>query len=127
MGAKWRFVGGTPYTPIDFLQSSKREIWDSKGSAYLNYNAFNSERLSNFNQLDIRIDKQYFFKKWSLNFYLDIQNVLGYKSEQQPIYTNLDSAGNPAIDPNDNTKYVLRKINDYSATILPTIGIIVEF
>jgi outer membrane receptor for ferrienterochelin and colicin len=127
IGAKWRYVGGAPYTPVDFVQSSKRSIWDSRGRAYLNYDAFNSERLSDFNQLDIRVDKQYFFKKWSLNIYLDIQNLLAYKSEQQPIYTNLDIDGNIAVDPNDNTKYVLRKINDYSGNVLPTIGIIVEF
>jgi len=127
IGAKFRFVGGAPYTPIDFVESSKREIWDSKGRGSLNYNAFNSERLSNFNQLDVRIDKEYFFKKWSLNFYLDIQNVLAYKSEQQPIYTNLDINGNIAVNPNDNTKYILRKVNDFSGNVLPTIGIIVEF
>ncbi len=83
--------------------------------------------MNNFNQLDIRIDKQYFFKKWALNFYLDIQNLLAYKSEQQPIYSNLDTDGNIAIDPIDNTKYVLRKIDNYSGNVLPTIGIIVEF
>ncbi len=127
VGIKWRFVGGAPYTPIDFVQSAKREIWDSRGRGYLNYNAFNTERLNDFNQLDLRIDKQYFFKKWSLNFYLDIQNVLAYQSEQQPIYSNLDVDGNIAIDPNDPAKYTLRKINDYSGNVLPTIGIIVEF
>lgn len=127
IGAKWRFVGGAPFTPIDFVKSSNREIWDSKGRGYLNYNAYNSERLNDFNQLDVRVDKQYFFKKWSLNFYLDIQNLLAYKSEQQPIYSNLDINGNIAVDPNDNTKYVLRKITDYSGNVLPTIGIIVEF
>ena len=127
IGAKWRFVGGAPYTPIDITASSKREIWDSRGRGYLNYSAFNTERLSNFNQLDVRIDKQYFFKKWALNFYLDIQNVLAYKSEQQPIYSNLDIDGNIAIDPIDNTKYVLRKIDNYSGNVLPTIGIIAEF
>lgn len=83
--------------------------------------------MGDFNQLDIRIDKQYFFKKWALNFYLDIQNLLAFKAEQQPIYTNLDINGNISIDPNDNTKYVLRKVEDFSGNVLPTIGIIVEF
>ncbi len=127
IGAKWRFVGGAPYTPIDIMESSKQEVWNSRGRGYLNYNAFNSMRLSNFNQLDVRVDKQYFFKKWSLNIYMDVQNVLAYKSEQQPIYTNLDLEGNVAIDPLDNTKYILRKIDDFSGNVLPTIGIIVEF
>ncbi len=127
IGAKWRFVGGAPYTPIDIQASSNRAIWDSRGRGYLNYNAFNSERLSSFNQLDVRIDKQYFFKKWALNFYMDIQNLLAYKSEQQPLYTNLDLNGNIAVDPSNPTKYILRKIEDFSGNVLPTIGIIVEF
>ncbi len=127
IGAKWRFVGGSPYTPVDVAESSKREVWDSRGRGYLNYNAFNSVRLGNFNQLDVRVDKQYFFKKWALNIYMDIQNLLAFKAEQQPIYTNLDIDGNISINPNDNSKYVLRKIDDFSGNVLPTIGIIVEF
>lgn len=126
-GAKWRFVGGAPYTPVNVAESSKREIWDSRGRGYLNYNAFNSVRLGDFNQLDVRVDKQYFFKKWALNIYMDIQNLLAFKAEQQPIYTNLDIDGNISIDPNDNSKYVLRKVEDFSGNVLPTIGIIVEF
>ncbi len=42
-------------------------------------------------------------------------------------YTNLDIDGNISIDPNDNSKYVLRKVEDFSGNVLPTIGIIVEF
>ena len=38
---------------------------------------------SPFHQLDLRIDKQYFFKRWSLNFYADVQNVYNFKSETQ--------------------------------------------
>jgi len=127
IGAKWRFVGGAPYTPLDIAKSSEIEVWNSRGRGYPDYNAFNSVRLNNFNQLDVRVDKQYFFKKWSLNFYLDIQNLLAFKSEQQPIYTNLDKDGNIVIDPMDNSRYILRKIDDFSGNVLPTIGIIVEF
>ncbi|MCX6232076.1 MAG: TonB-dependent receptor [Bacteroidetes bacterium] len=127
IGAKWRFTGGAPYTPIDLFTSSIRQVWDSKGKGSLNYNAYNSERVKNYNQLDIRIDKQYFFKKWALNFYMDVQNVYAKNADQPPIYTNLDVNGIPAVNPNDNTKYILREIDNSSANILPTIGVIVEF
>jgi len=127
IGAKWRFVGGAPYTPINLEKSSIINNWNAFGRGFPDYDKFNSLRLNNFNQLDIRIDKSYFFKKWALMFYLDIQNILGYKAEQAPIYTNRDLMGNPAIDPNDNTKYILRRIDNFSGNVLPTIGVIVEF
>ena len=45
------------------------------GQGILDYNNINSLRNPSFHQLDIRLDKKYYFKKWSLNIYLDIENV----------------------------------------------------
>ena len=90
IGAKWRFVGSRPVTPYDYETSEIRPAWDVRNTAYLDYSQFNSIRLGNFNQLDIRIDKEYFFDKWSLNIYVDVQNVLNYSAEEQPFLTNLD-------------------------------------
>jgi hypothetical protein len=75
----------------------------------------------------MRIDKEYFFKKWSLNVYVDVQNVLNAKIQEQDFLTNLDENGNPKIDPNDDSRYILRSIPSESGTIVPTIGIIIEF
>ncbi len=131
IGFKWRFVAGSPFTPYDILTSSKRPAWDSRGRAYLDYSRFNSSRLGSFHQLDIRVDKQYFFKKWSLILYLDIQNIYNFKTDDQDYLTNLDENGNPVIlnpgDPYYEQLYDLRYIKAESGTILPSIGIIVEF
>ena len=133
VGAKWRFVGSAPYTPYDEETSSIRPAWDARNFPYLDYSQFNTLRYSSFNQLDLRVDKEYYFKKWSLNVYVDIQNVLNFKAEQQDILTNLDPEGNPNIDPAtanlpyEEQKYILRRLPDESGTIVPTIGIIVEF
>lgn len=133
IGAKWRFVGSSPYTPYDEEKSSIRPAWDSRNFPFSDFSQFNTLRLSNFNQLDIRIDKEYFFKKWSLNVYVDIQNVLNFKLVQQDYLTNLDEDGNPNLDPEtanlpyDQQKYILRSLPNESGTIVPTIGIIVEF
>ena len=35
----------------------------------------NSGRLPDFNQLDLRVDKYFVFEKWTLDLYLDVQNV----------------------------------------------------
>ncbi|MBN1338753.1 MAG: TonB-dependent receptor [Bacteroidales bacterium] len=132
-GAKWRFVGGAPFTPYDVEKSSLRPAWDVRNTAYLDYNRFNSESTGNFHQLDVRVDKQYFFKKWSAIFYVDIQNLYNFKLQQQSFLTHLDPEGNPNIDPStaglpyDQQKYNLRELPNESGTVIPTIGIIVEF
>lgn len=60
LGAKWRFVGGSPYTPWDLNRSSLIAAWDARKQGYLDYSNFNTFRTGNFQQLDVRIDKQYF-------------------------------------------------------------------
>jgi len=128
IGLKWRFVGGAPYTPFDIAKSAVKVAWDLKGQGYLDYSKFNSLRLKAFHQLDIRIDKQYFFGKWSLMLYADVQNVYGFQADQPPILVRVtDSNGTPVTDPGDPSKYLLKYINNYAGTVLPTIGIIMEF
>lgn len=127
VGFKWRFVGGTPYTPYDLEKSSLIAAWDASGRGYLDYSRFNSLRFKPFHQLDIRIDKSFFFKKWSLTLYTDVQNVYNFQSETQEFLLNTDENGNILYDPNDPNRYQLRSIRSFSGTVLPSIGIIVEF
>ncbi|PLW95827.1 MAG: TonB-dependent receptor [Marinilabiliales bacterium] len=128
VGLKYRFVGGPPFTPNDYDRSANILSWDTRGRGYLDYDLFNTDRLGPFNQLYIRVDKEWFFNKWSLNLYFDIQNALNQKSDSAPILIReTDEAGNPVIDPNDPTKYLLKEISAQSGTILPTLGIIVVF
>ncbi len=132
LGFKWRFVGGAPYTPYDVDFSSIRQAWDAQGGPYLDYSRYNELRLKSFHQLDIRIDKQYYFTKWSINFYVDIQNVYNFKSDEPDrlVRTSFeDPVINDAyIDTYGIECYELTSIkSDGSGTVLPTIGIIVEF
>ena len=83
VGARWRYVYGRPYTPYKFPESSLRMNYDINPSGVLDYQQINSQRLASFNQLDIRVDKTFNFKKWSLNLYLDIQNILNFQAEDQ--------------------------------------------
>jgi len=127
VGMKWRYVGGGPYTPYDLEKSQQRRLWDLQNEPYLDYDRFNSLRLNAFHQLDIRIDKTYFFDKWMLGFYLDIQNAYNFTAQNQDRLTNLDSDGNPNVDPQTPEEYDLRRIEQESGTVLPSIGIKVEF
>jgi hypothetical protein len=128
IGLKWRFVGGAPYTPYDIEKSSLKAAWDIQGQGYLDYSKFNSLRLKAFHQLDLRIDKQYFFTSWSLMLYADIQNVYDFKADQPPILIRESDLNKiPVTDPSDPLKYSLKYIKNVSGTVLPTIGIIMEF
>lgn len=127
LGMKWRFVGGAPYTPYDLDLSSDRQAWEARGRGYLDYARFNTLRLGNFHQLDVRVDKQYFFNQWSLRVYLDVQNLYNFKADQPDNLTNLSPEGVPVVDPADPDRYVLRAIENTAGQALPTIGLIVEF
>jgi hypothetical protein len=127
-------VGGSPYTPYDVNKSSIAAAWDARGMAYPDYALFNSKRTKPFHQLDFRIDKQYFFTKWSLNFYLDVQNVYNFKSDQPDILLREATvaggpvAGDPFTDAYGVERYKLTYIPaEGSGTILPTVGLIIEF
>lgn len=126
VSARWRLIGGSPYTPIDEYVSSQRQIWDVRNQPYLDYTKFNTLRLGNYHQLDIRVDKEFAWKNFDITLYLDIQNVYNYKAESEPIYTNLKTDGTENIAPN-NQEYILRKISTTTGTILPTFGLIVYF
>jgi hypothetical protein len=126
-GAKFRFSGGLPYTPYDINYSALTYVWDINRQGVLDFNKLNSERLKPYHQLDIRIDKKWFFTNWNLDVYVDVQNIYNYKIQLQS-YVDVvkDDTGNPVIDPDDPLKYETYMLENESGTVLPSIGIIVE-
>ena len=128
LGGRWRFLGGTPYTPADLSASSLRSNWDLRNAAVLDFSRINGVRLKSFHQLDIRLDKKYFFDRWNLNWYVDIQNAYNYKAQQPPqIVPVRDAQGNLTVNSTDPSRYQLKSIVNPGGTVLPTIGLIVEF
>jgi TonB family protein len=72
VGARFRYVTGRPKSPLihkyDIYQADSNSFTGTFGDA-------RSARIKDFNQLDVRIDKTWIFTSWSLDLYLDIQNV----------------------------------------------------
>jgi hypothetical protein len=127
LGLRWLFSGGSPYTPYDVATSSLKQVWDVNGQGIPNYNLLNTQRESAYHQLNVRVDKKFYFEKFSMNFYLDIQNLYGHKTTVAPILLVVkDSNGQPLTDPNDPTRYQTKLINQTSGIVQPTIGIILE-
>ncbi len=127
IGVRWLFTGGSPYTPFNVTETVRRQNWDVRPYGLPDYNQLNTQRISAFHQLDIRIDKKYFFKKWSLDIYLDVQNAYNYTTTfQDAIDVQKDGNGQPLIDPDDANFYLPKYIQSTSGQLLPTIGVIVE-
>ena len=74
------------------------------------------------------MDKKIFLNKFSINFYLDIQNAYAYKAQLAPVLlVETDESGNPVVDPNDPSRYQTKLIENASGILQPTLGIVLEF
>jgi outer membrane receptor for ferrienterochelin and colicin len=132
IGARFRYLGGAPYTPFDTLASQYN--YSLTGSGTLDYTQLNTRRLADVHTLDLRLTRQWNFSKWSLSAYLDVQNVYNRKNPSPPTFTLLRNADNriattdgKPYDPAQPENTVPYLITNAGSTLLPTIGLIVEF
>ncbi|MBX5481447.1 MAG: TonB-dependent receptor [Myxococcaceae bacterium] len=72
VGARFRYVTGSPTTPLvheyDQYSAETNRFRVARGEP-------NSVRQPPFHQLDLRIDKNWLFESWTLDTYVDVQNV----------------------------------------------------
>lgn len=128
IGGKFRLVGGQPYTPYDYDASSIISNYDVSNSGILAYSNLNTERFKTYHQLDIRVDKTWYWKKLSLNFYFDIQNLYNSTATTQSyLIPFLDENGNKIVNTTDTSKYNLEEIENTSGNVLPRFGLIFDF
>ncbi|MBX7241748.1 MAG: TonB-dependent receptor [Bacteroidia bacterium] len=128
LGAKWRFQTGAPFTPTDSLTSSLTSVWNSVQQGVPNYDLLNTQRLKSFHRLDLRVDKKWFFTKWNLNLYFDMQNVYNYKIPAPSILNvRRDSDGQPLVNPDNPAFYQTYFIPNDLGIIQPTVGIVVSY
>lgn len=81
IGGRFRFATGNPRTPV--VGAVKDDLTDTYVPVY---GPVNSYRLPDFAQLDVRVDKIWVFDNWSLDLYLDIQNVTSTRSTEGTTY-----------------------------------------
>ena len=102
------------------------------GFPALDYDEYNQLRYDSFNQLDLRIDKEWYLPGITINIYADIQNILNTQAVSSTLLVQeLDNEENPIIvnpgDPIEQQRYLMKEVEASAGTILPTIGIIIEF
>ncbi|MFO0572591.1 MAG: TonB-dependent receptor [Polyangia bacterium] len=81
VGVRFRYVTGNPSTPVTgAVRDLSTQSWaPTQGPLY-------SERLPDFHQLDLRVDKTWIFNRWKLGLYLDLQNLYNRVNTEQQVY-----------------------------------------
>jgi len=98
IAAKFRYATSKPYTP--FNPDGTQSISE-----------YNTERLSPNHSLDLRVDRRWYFEKWTLITYIDMQNIYGHKNESGVRWNARNRVAETST----------------SIGLLPSIGISVEF
>jgi len=132
VGLKFRYSGGLPYTPYNVEASALRSNWDQINQGIFDYSQLNTQRLKPFHGLDIRVDKEYFFNKWSLTLYIDIENIYAFAAEQIPTLDVVrDDNGNILVlnpdAPVEEQLYQTELFQTGNGAAIPTLGIILDF
>jgi TonB family protein len=81
VGGRLRYATGNPQTPI--VGSIKDDNTDSFIPIF---GPTNSARLPDFLQLDVRVDKTWVFNTWSLDVYVDVENVTNSRAVEGTTY-----------------------------------------
>ena len=117
VSARHRFAAATPFVPTDIPQTA--QLYPK---IVLDYDRLGSQKLDPFNQLDIRIDKKWFYKAVALDFFIEVQNALANANPQPPSYgLSRDASGMP-VNPRS-----LFQIPQEEGSIIPSFGIVIDF
>jgi CarboxypepD_reg-like domain/TonB-dependent Receptor Plug Domain len=132
LGLKFRYQGGSPYTPFD--ETVSRLNYLSQGVGSLNYAQLNTNRLTGFNSSDVRIDKKWNFRKTTIDLFLDVSNWYVAKNPAIPEYTFKRNAANTAFETTDGlpvktdgSNAIPTRVKNDDPFVTPTIGFIIEF
>ncbi len=128
LGARWRYLGGAPYTPDDIALSAQKSVWDVTGRGVPDYDRLNAARNGPLHQLDMRFDKRWNRTHSSINLFIDVQNLYAFQPKLAPILlVDRDANGVPIEDPLNPGSYKTHFTREDTGSLLPTIGLTLEF
>jgi hypothetical protein len=132
LGLKFRYQGAAPYSPFDETASQLNYL--TLGNGVLDFARTNTLELRAFHASDVRIDKKWNFRRFTLDVYLDVTNWYASKNPGLPQYTFRRNADNTAFLTTDGqpiqqngSNAIPTILQDNEASVLPTIGFIIEF
>jgi hypothetical protein len=118
LSTKIRFTGKTPYSPVDIASSTQ-----SYPEIIFDYSQLGNYYLNDFTKLDVRVDKRWNFKSTSMNFYIDIENLLMDEIPVPPEYGLQRDVNLNIVDPRN----LIEVISDNRSSIIPSIGFVFDF
>ena len=118
LSSRMRYLGRTPFAPVD-----QAATLANYPAVIRDFSQIGSDRLDTFNQVDLRIDKKWNYNKWTLNVFLEIQNILGSDIPQEPEFgLSRDADGNELAP-----RSLVEIMSVEGASVLPSIGIVIDF
>ena len=117
ISSRWRFSGKTPYVPYN-LDASLANY----PNMILDYSELGNVKLGNFSQVDIRFDKKWNKENISINFFIEILNLLAQKIPSPSEY-GLERDGNGNII----TPFNLIEIDVNRQSMIPSFGFSIDF
>jgi hypothetical protein len=129
LGLNFRMQTGLPYTPFNDTISALTVNWNRFGQGLRDFSLLNSERTNLFYGVDFRIDYKWYYPKWSLNLYFDLQNFPSQAAQLPQLILEEDANGQPQIinQGQPNESYRLQRINNTLSVSVPSIGIIIQY
>jgi hypothetical protein len=118
VSGRYRFLGKAPYAPVD-----QEATLENYPAVILDYDRLGNVRLDPLSQLDIRIDKKWSFTGFSLDVFLEIQNVLAQSNPSEPRYGLDRNESGEVIMPRN----LVRVDVSEDASVLPSIGLVLNF
>ena len=117
ISSRWRFSGKTPYVPYDLNASLA-----NYPNMILDYSQLGNVKLGNFSQLDIRFDKKWNKENISINFFVEILNLLAQKIPSPSEYGLERDTGGNIITP-----FNLVEIDVNRQSMIPSFGFSIDF
>jgi hypothetical protein len=110
LNLSWRFHTGNPYTE-SWYEKTNGEWIKRYGDPY-------AERLPSYHSLDLRFSREFEFRRWSLNLYLQVMNVYNRQNVHEYSWSKIE-------EPDGRVRY--ERVEEHYLPILPTFGIRVKF
>ena len=110
----WRYHSGDPYT-----QAWYEKVYNGTSYEWQKmYGAVNGKRYPPYSSLDVRLSKNFQFRKWSLSVYLQIMNLYNRKNVQEYSFDK-------TTDAEGNVYY--QRVTEGFLPILPAFGVSAQF
>lgn len=118
VSARVRYLGETPFAPVD-----QEATLANYPAIIRDFSQLGTVTLDPFNQTDLRIDKKWNLKGFTLDVFLELQNVLAQEIPQEPEFGLVRDDNGNITEPRTLTQIE----NIDNSSVLPVLGLVIDF